>query len=78
MATRDDDADVRRARCASDGDQYPDLDDLLRGIFQNINADLAEHPEIVPLAIVPVVRDGNTVAMCMGYGRDGPDFPSRG
>jgi hypothetical protein len=59
------------------GEKWPDLDTLLKGIFQNINADLAEHPEIVPLAIIPIVRDGNTVAMCMGYGKDGPEFPSR-
>ncbi len=44
---------------------------LVHAIFKNIQHDLEEHPEVKPLFMVPIQKDGDTVAVVMTYRTEG-------
>jgi hypothetical protein len=52
------------------GDATFEQDKLLKAIFQNLQNDLAEHPNVHARFIVPVQKNGDTVAVVMGYDQD--------
>jgi hypothetical protein len=49
------------------GDPPPPLDDLPLALITLLQKDLAGHTNVRMHSLVPVVRDGNTVALFMGY-----------
>jgi hypothetical protein len=49
------------------GQPPPPVDELPLLLIQTLQSDLAQHANVRMHSLVPLVRDGNTVALCMGY-----------
>jgi hypothetical protein len=49
------------------GDPPPPLGELALALISTLQKDLAGHANVRMHSLVPIVRDGNTVALCMGY-----------
>ena len=49
------------------GDPPPPLDQLPLALINNLQKDLDGNANVRFLALVPIVSDGNTVALCMQY-----------
>lgn len=52
------------------GDATFDQDSFIKGIFQTIQKDLAENPNVRARFIVPIQKNGDTVSVVMGYDQD--------
>jgi hypothetical protein len=52
------------------GDATFDQDKLIKAIFQTIQKDLVENPNVRARFIVPIQKNGDTVSVVMGYDQD--------